>query len=187
MDEILHAGGYDEEQAQIPESLLGHNHVYFLPYFSGERSPHNDPFARAAFVGMTMDTKRSDMTQAVLEGVAFAVRDSLEAARSIGINVESATLCGGGAKSPLWRKIMANVLGISIVIPSVEEGPSMGAALLAMVACGEFADVRTAATANFKVSEVIEPDDELASLYNERYEAFRMLYPALKTSFIKLL
>jgi xylulokinase len=183
MDEIIKTGDYAGEQAQIDDEKLGRNHVYFLPYLAGERSPHNDPLARATFTGMTMDTTRADMTQAVLEGVAFAIRDSFEAAKSLGINIESATLCGGGAKSPLWRRIIANVLGVSIVIPKVEEGPSLGAAILAMVAAGGYRDVKSASEALFKQSEVIEPEAAVVSRYNEKYESFKSLYQALKPVF----
>lgn len=102
MDGILQTSDYAKEQASVTK--LGENHVYFLPYLMGERSPHNDPNARGTFIGMTMDTSRADMTQAVLEGVAFALRDSLEVARSLGIHIERTKICGGGAKSPLWRK-----------------------------------------------------------------------------------
>lgn len=99
MDEIIKTKDYGKEQENITK--LGENHVYFLPYLMGERSPHNNPNARATFIGMTMDTSREDMTQAVLEGVAFGLRDSLEVARSLGINIERTKICGGGAKSPV--------------------------------------------------------------------------------------
>ena len=111
MDEILQEKDYVNAQKDI--TVLGDNHVYFLPYLMGERSPHNNPNARATFIGMTMDTTRADMYQAVLEGVAFALRDSFEVAKSLGINIERTKICGGGAKSPLWKKIIANVLNIS--------------------------------------------------------------------------
>ena len=186
MDDILDTKMYAEEQSAITDEKLGRNHVYYLPYLSGERSPHNDPLARATFTGMTMDTTRADMTQAVLEGVAFAIRDSFEVAKSLGINIDKVTLCGGGAKSPLWRKIIADVLNVSVAIPKVEEGPSMGAAMLAMAATGEYASVEAAADAICQVSEVIEPDKEIASRYNECYNKFKMIYPALKPVFAKL-
>lgn len=102
MDDILGTEEYAREQAAVEK--LGENNVYFLPYLMGERSPLNDPFARGTFIGLTMDTSRTDMTQAVLEGVAFAVRDSFEVARSLGICIERSKICGGGAKSPLWKK-----------------------------------------------------------------------------------
>ncbi len=183
LENIIGTDRYDDEQAKITEENLGANHVYFLPYLCGERSPHNDTLARGTFVGMTMDTTRADMTQAVLEGVAFAIRDSLEVARSIGVNITAATLCGGGAKSRLWRQILADVLNVSVVIPAVEEGPSLGAAILAMTACGEYDTVQAASDALFKASEVVEPDEAVVPRYNERYKKFRELYPALKPVF----
>ena len=114
-------------------------------HLMGERSPHNDPSARAAFIGMSMDSTREDMTQAVLEGVAFGLRDSLEVARSIGVNPERTKICGGGAKSPLWRKIIANVMNMKVDLIESEEGPGYGAAILAAVGCGVFGSVEEAA------------------------------------------
>ena len=112
MEEILRTKEYQVEQDGIRK--LGENPVFYLPYLMGERSPHNDPDARAAFVGMSMDTTREDMTQAMLEGVAFGLRDSMEAAKSTGLIPERSKICGGGAKSPLWRKIIANVMNMKI-------------------------------------------------------------------------
>ena len=111
----------------------------------GERSPHNDPDARAMFIGMSMDTTRADMTQAVLEGVAFGLRDSLEVAKSLGIQIDRTKICGGGAKSPLWRKIIANVMNLKVDVIESEEGPALGGAMLAAVGCGEYPDVETIA------------------------------------------
>lgn len=102
----------------------------------GERSPHNDPASRGAFVGLRMDTPRAALTQAVLEGVAFAIRDCVEIARAQGVKIKASTLCGGGAKSPLWREILANVLGIPLTLPQTEQGPGYGGAMLAAVAAG---------------------------------------------------
>ena len=181
MDEIIGTTDYAAEQKQIEK--LGENHVYFLPYLMGERSPHNDPNARATFIGMTMDTTRADMTQAVLEGVAFALRDSLEVARSLGIPIERTKICGGGAKSPLWKKIIANVLNIKVDVLANEEGPSMGGAMLAAVACGEYANVEEAAAKIVKVVDTVEPEPELAAKYEERYQKFRQIYPTCKPLF----
>ena len=136
MDEIIGTKDYPAEQKPITDDKLGENNVYYLPYLMGERSPHNNPDARALFIGMSMDTTRADMTQAVLEGVAFAIRDSFEVARDLGINITETKICGGGAKSPLWRKIVANVLNIKVNIIESEEGPGLGGAMLAGVACG---------------------------------------------------
>ena len=181
MDEILKTKAYQEEQAGITK--LGENRVFYLPYLMGERSPHNDPDARAAFIGMSMDTTREDMTQAVLEGVAFGLRDSLEVARSIGVSPERTKICGGGAKSPLWRKIIANVMNMKVDIIESEEGPGYGAAILAAVGCGVFSSVEEAAKKMVKIVATEEPDPELTAKYEERYQKFRKLYPALKGMF----
>ncbi len=181
MDEIIGTKDYAAEQKDI--TALGENHVYFLPYLMGERSPHNNPNARGTFVGMTMDTSRADMTQAVLEGVAFALRDSLEVAKSLGIHIERTKICGGGAKSPLWRKIIANVMNMKVDILESEEGPAMGGAMLAAVACGEYASVEEIAEKLVKVVDTVEPDPAIAAKYEARYAQFKEIYPALKPVF----
>lgn len=181
MDEILRTKDYTGEQKEI--TSLGENRVFYLPYLMGERSPHNDPDARAAFIGMSMDTTREDMTLAVLEGVAFGLRDSLEVARSIGAAPERTKICGGGAKSPLWRKIIANVMNMKVDLIESEEGPGYGAAILAAVGCGVYPSVEEAAKKLVKVTGTEEPDPELAEKYEERYQKFRKLYPALKGMF----
>ena len=182
-EEILKTDDFAEEQQAIPEEKLGENHVYFLPYLMGERSPINDTNARGTLIGMTMDTTRADMVQAVLEGVAFAIRDSFEAAKSPGISIPRSNLCGGGAQSPLWRKIFANVLGIPLDMVKTEQGPGYGAAMLAMVGCGRFASVRAAADALVETASSTEPDPVLTEKYEKRYRQFRLLYPALKPVF----
>ena len=183
MEDILKTDDYVGEQKAIREEKLGENHVFFLPYLMGERSPINDTNARGAFIGMTMDTSRADLVQAVLEGVAFAIRDSVEVAKSLGISIPSSRLCGGGAKSALWRRIFANVLNIPLEIPVSEQGPGMGAAMLAMVACGEYGDVVAACEHLVSVASVVTPEPELASRYEARYQQYRKIYPALKQVF----
>ena len=178
MDTIIGTNDYAKEQESITK--LGENNVYFLPYLMGERSPHNDPDARGTFIGMTMDTTRSDMTQAVLEGVAFALRDSLEVARKLGIKIDRSKICGGGAKSPLWKKIIATVLNVKIDVIESEEGPALGGAMLAAVACKEFDSVEAAADAIVKITDTIEPDKKLVEAYNKKYNVFKQLYPQLK-------
>ena len=177
-EEILKTNNYSEEQKAITK--LGENNVYFLPYLMGERSPHNDPMARAMFMGMSMDTTREDMTQAVLEGVAYALRDSLEVARSLGIKIERTKICGGGAKSPLWKKMIANILNLKVDIIESEEGPALGAAILASVGCGEYANVEEAVNKLINVVETIEPEYELIEKYDKGYEKFRRIYPCVK-------
>ena len=181
MDEIIGVGDYASEQKAIEK--LGENHVYFLPYLMGERSPHNNPNARGTFIGMTMDTTRADMTQAVLEGVAFALRDSFEVAKSLGIRIERTKICGGGAKSPLWKKIIANVMNIKVDVIESEEGPALGGAMLAAVACGEYKNVEEAAARLVKIVDTIEPDSALAAKYEERYQQFKEIYPACRPLF----
>lgn len=178
MDDIIGTDDYKKEQEKIKK--LGENHVYFLPYLMGERSPHNDPKARGAFIGMTMDTSREEMTQAVLEGVAFALRDSFEVAKSLGIQIERTKICGGGAKSPLWKKMIANILNIKVDVIESEEGPALGGAMLAAVACGEYKDVVEAAEKIVKVVDTVEPDSELVAAYNKRYDTFKQIYPTVK-------
>lgn len=181
MDDIIGTNDYAAQQKAIEK--LGENHVYFLPYLMGERSPHNNPNARGTFIGMTMDTTRADMTQAVLEGVAFALRDSFEVAKSLGIRIERTKICGGGAKSPLWKKIIANVLGIKVDVIESEQGPSMGGAMLAAVANGEYSSVEEIADRLVKVVDTVEPEPELTAKYDERYSRFRQIYPACKDLF----
>ncbi len=184
MDEILKTKEYAKEQEQIHK--LGENNVFYLPYLMGERSPHNDPKARATFIGMTMDTTREDMTQAVLEGVAFGLRDSLEVARSLGIQIERTKICGGGAKSPLWKKIVANVMNLKVDVIESEEGPGYGGAILAAVGCKEFASVEEATEKLVKIVDTVEPDAELVAKYEERYQKFKQIYPTLKGLFQEL-
>lgn len=176
IEDILGAG-YDLPGA---EALLGSNLVMFAPYLTGERCPHNDVGVRGAFVGLSPQTTRLHMSLAVLEGVAFALRNCLELARSCGIAVRASSVCGGGARSALWQRIIANVLNVELSTLKTEQGPAYGAAMLAMVACGEYADVASAAAAIVSKRPSVAPEKGLAAAYNERYKKFRALYPALK-------
>lgn len=185
-DDILKTTDYAGEQRDITREKLGNNPVYFLPYLMGERSPINDTNARGTFIGMTMGTSRSDLVQAVLEGVAFAIRDSFEVAKSLGLSIPTSKLCGGGSKSPLWRTIFANVLGIPLEILKTEQGPGYGGAILAMVGCGAYPNVQAAVSRLVEVASVVEPDQELTARYEARYQQFRKLYPALKQTFAQL-
>ena len=178
MEDILKTKEFAKEQEGITK--LGENNVFYLPYLMGERSPHNDPDARAMFIGMSMDTTREDMTQAVLEGVAFGLRDSLEVARSLGIQIERTKICGGGAKSPLWKKIIANVMNLKVDVIESEEGPALGGAMLAAGGCGEYPDVKTIAEKIVKVVDTVEPEEELVKKYEEKYQKFRTIYPTVK-------
>lgn len=181
MDEIIKTKDYPAEQVGITK--LGENNVYYLPYLMGERSPHNNPAARAMFIGMSMDTTREDMTQAVLEGVAFGLRDSLEVAKSLGIEIKATNICGGGAKSPLWKKIVANVMGIEVDVVENDEGPALGGAILAAVGCGVYSSVEDAASKIVRFKESILPDAELTAKYEEKYQHFKKIYPTVKCLF----
>ena len=185
-EDVLGTPDYAGEQAQIAPEKLGRNHVFFLPYLMGERSPINDVAARGTFTGITMDSSRADLVQAVLEGVAFAIRDSFEVARALGLSVPRSKLCGGGSRSPLWRTIFANVLGIPLDLVKTEQGPGYGGAMLAMVGCGRFESVQAAADALVEVAETVEPDPELTARYEAQYQKFRRIYPAMKELFPKL-
>lgn len=173
--------GYDDTQSEI--TSLGENDVFFLPYLMGERSPHNNPDARGMFIGMSMETTRSDMTQAVMEGVVFGLRDSLEVAKALGIKLERTKLCGGGAASPIWRKMVANIMNLRVDIIEAEEGPALGGAMLAAVGCGEYSSVEEIADKVVKVVDTIEPIPTLVAKYEEKYQKFHSLYPAVKELF----
>ena len=187
MDDIFHTKDYAAEQAPITEDKLGENHVFFLPYLMGERSPINDTNARGTFIGMTMDTTRADLTQAVLEGVAFAIRDSVEVARSLGVEINFSKICGGGVKSQLWRRIFANVLNCELEVPVSEQGPGMGGAMLSMVACGEYESVKACCEKLCSVSAIVKPERELVAKYEVRYQQFKIIYPACKQLFAELI
>ena len=185
MEEILKTKDFSKEQENIDN--LGENKVFFLPYLMGERSPHNDPAARGTFIGMSMDTRREDMTLAILEGVTFGLRDSLEVARSLGIEIKKTMICGGGAKSALWKKLVANIMNVEVEVPVSEEGPGFGAAILAAVGCNEYESVEAATKSIIKIKERIQPEPELVAKYEKKYQKFRKIYPALKGIFKEIL
>lgn len=185
IEEILQTKDYNNELNNIKN--LGKNKVFFLPYLMGERSPHNNPDARGCFIGMSMDTTRREMSQAVLEGVAFALRDSFEVAKSLGIEINSTKICGGGAKSKIWVEIIANVLNIDVEKIDIEEGPALGAAMLAAVGCKEFESVKDATNKIVKVVNTVKPNPELVSLYDGAYNKFKQIYPTVKDLYKELL
>ena len=182
MEEILQTKDFAKEQEGL-EDGLGENEVYFLPYLMGERSPHNDVNARGCFIGMRPDTTRAQMTLAVMEGVAFALRDCLEVAKTSGLSIECTKICGGGAKSLIWKKIIANAFGFPVCVLAAEEGPAYGAAILAMVGAKEYPSIDVAAQSMITVKEVLFPTQALVEKYEKRYAKFRQLYPALKNVF----
>lgn len=180
IEDILKTDDYAGEQGKITDSMLGNNNIFFMPYLMGERSPYNNPNARAAFIGMSMDSTRTDMLQAVMEGITFGIRDSYEVARALGIDVKRTRICGGGAKGDLPKKMMADILNIDVDVPANDQGPSMGGAILAAVAAGEYATVEEAANKIVRMEGTIHPDPEIAARYEEKYQRYRKLYPLLK-------
>ena len=158
----------------------GTDGLLFAPYLSGERTPHADPNARAAFTGLELRHDRGALVRAVLEGVAYGLRDSLELLRELGARPEVGRVSGGGARSELWLRIVASVLGLPLERTSVDEGSAYGAALLAGVKTGVFADADEAVDRCVRVRETIEPDPEWREAYEEEYARFRRLYPTLR-------
>jgi xylulokinase len=168
----------DAEAAKHPPGADG---VLFAPYLAGERTPHADPNARGAFVGLALGHDRGALARAVLEGVAYGLRDSLELLRELGVEASVGRVSGGGARSELWLRIVASVLGLPLELTAVEEGSAYGAALLAGVRAGVWANPREAAAACVRVRATVEPDPEWHRVYEQEYVRFRSLYPALKT------
>lgn len=184
---IVGTWDYDTEVGRIHEDRLGENTVYFLPYLMGERTPHNDPRARGTFVGMRMDTSRADMTQAVLEGAAFALRDCLQVARTEGVDVHASTICGGAARCGLWKTILADVLGIPLSDTQTEQAPALGAAMLASVACGVYPSVAECAGAVVQRKDTVYPDRRIMTAYQGHYFVWHQIYPALKGIYQQML
>jgi xylulokinase len=166
-----------EEAASAPPGSDG---VLWAPYLMGERTPHLDPYARAALVGLTASHTRSHVIRAILEGVAFSLRDTLTIFREMSVPVETIRLGGGGARGPLWRQIQADVYGRAVEIIEAEEGGAYGAALLAGVGVGVWPSVDAACEEVVRVASRIEPDAGTVAMMDDQYEMFRALYPALR-------
>ena len=173
-------GDYGALVAEAERWGPGVEGLTFLPYLSGERTPHADPDARGAFTGLQQRHDRGALARAVLEGVAFGLRDSLELLAAIGVDAEVGRISGGGSRSSLWLRIVASVLDLPLQKTAVEEGAAFGAALLGGVAAGSFADVHEAVAACVKTVDTIEPEPEWVEVYASGYERFRALYPALR-------
>jgi xylulokinase len=179
LHELL-SGSLEELLADAERWPPGTEGALFAPYLAGERTPHADPAARAALTGLSLRHDRGAAVRAVLEGVAYGLRDSLELLRQLGVPDMRARVSGGGARSRLWLRIVASVLGLPLELTTVEEGAAYGAALLAGVAAGAWADVHEAVAACVRVRDVVEPEPEWATAYAEGYGRFRELYPALR-------
>ena len=178
---------FDELTAEAAAAPLGSEGLIFLPYLSGERTPHPDPTARGAWVGLTVRHKRGHLTRSVLEGVAFGLKDGFELIKGAGLGtIEQVRVSGGGAKSALWRQILADVLGTELVMVNTTEGAAYGAAILAGVGCGTWPDVETACSNLIRIVERVSPDQNRAACYSRMHDQYKALYPALKVSFDEL-
>jgi xylulokinase len=166
-----------DEAERWPPTVEG---LSFLPYLAGERTPHADPNARGAFVGLSLRHDRGALVRAVLEGVAYGLRDSLEILRALGVEPTVGRVSGGGARSVLWLRILASVLRLRLERTEIDAGSAFGAALLAGVASGMFRDVHEAVARCVRVKDAVEPDPEWTSVYDTGYERFRLVYPALR-------
>jgi xylulokinase len=180
-DTLAPGTSFDQLVAEAQEWPPGAEGLTFLPYLSGERTPHADPSARAVFEGLTLRHGRGGLVRAVLEGVAYGLRDSLELLRGLGVDAQLGRASGGGARSRLWLDIVASVLGIPLELTEAEEGSAYGAALLAGVSNGVFASAQEAVERCVRVRDRVEPNEAWADAYGEGYARFRALYPAIKS------
>jgi xylulokinase len=182
-DTLAPGAGYDDLLAPAADVPPGSEGLLFLPYLTGERTPHPDPLARGAFVGLTVRHTRAHMTRAVIEGVAFGLRDSFELMKNAGLPaITQVRASGGGTKSPLWRQILADVLQAEIVTINTAEGAAYGAAILAAVGTGLFESVEVACEQLIYVTGSTRPGENTA-VYNQIYPLYQQLYPALKPIF----
>jgi xylulokinase len=177
---------YDLITKQAETVAPGSEGLLFLPYLTGERTPHPDPNARGAFVGLTLRHGKAHLARAVMEGVAFGLRDSLEILKSMNVSIGNVRASGGGARSDAWRQIQADVFGFPLSTIGIDEGPALGAALLAGVGTGVYASIEEACSTVVKVSGSTPVIRENAALYEKQYQVYRDLYPALKNSFTAL-
>jgi xylulokinase len=172
-----------DQAATVPAGSLG---LLFAPYLTGERNPHPDPLARGAFVGLTLRHGLPHMVRAVMEGVAFGMRDNLELLRAQGVHPDSAAVSGGAANSPVWRQIIADIMGIPLYTVNSTEGGALGAAILGAVGAKAWSDVPSACAALIRKVDEIQPNAETVAIYDRLYPAYRALYPALRESFTAL-
>lgn len=177
---------YDTLTAEAAKIAPGSEGLFFLPYLSGERTPHADPDARACFVGLTLAHSRGHMVRSIMEGVSYAMRDSLAIIQDLGVPVRQIRASGGGSKSPLWRQIQADVFGQKVVTLNAEEGPAYGVALLAAVGAGAFKNVEEACSATIRVVKETAPNKAAVKLHNAAFPLYQDLYRSLKDDFKKI-
>ncbi|WP_029688174.1 xylulokinase [Thermoanaerobacter sp. A7A] len=190
IDNIINFNGssitYEKLLEEAEKVTPGSGGLIFLPYLMGERTPHSDPYARGSFIGLNMTHKREHMTRAILEGVAFGLRDSLEIIKELNIPINEVRVSGGGAKSVLWRQILADIFGVRVDMVNATEGPAFGAAIMAAVGYGIFKDVEEACSTLIKVTDSVYPIGENVSKYDEIYAIYKDLYYLLKNTFKRI-
>ncbi|MHC1685835.1 MAG: xylulokinase [Clostridiaceae bacterium] len=186
MENILKTSDFQAEQAKINMDNLGKNKVFFFPHLTGDKLVFSDTSLKGSFIGLGIDTTREQMIQAMLEGVAFALRDVLEVYKSMGITIERAKITGGGTKSDLWIEIISNVLNIILDKLSSSAGPGYGISLLALYGCGEYDSLQSVIDKNVSIEKTICPNSNLTKLYEEKYCVYKKIYPSLKNIFADL-
>ena len=173
----------DKAAEKVP---IGANRLLYLPYLMGERTPHLDPDARGVFFGLSAMHTRRDMLRAVMEGVAYSLRDCIEVFREMDIAVDDMTACGGGGTSALWRSMLADLYRCEVKTPASKEGPALGAAILVSVGAGIYSSVQEACKAVVRTDKVQRPSAENAEVYERYYQLYKNIYPVLKTNFSEL-
>jgi xylulokinase len=180
---LVPGASYDDLTAEAATASPGCDGLFWLPYLMGERTPHLDAAARGGWVGLTAKHTRADLIRAVLEGVSYSLKDCLEIIRALGITVTAIRASGGGARSPFWRQILADIFAVPVTTLETQEGSAYGVALLAMVGTGRFATVEQACRRAIREVDKTNPRPDSAAAYARRYEVFRTLYPALQPAF----
>ncbi len=183
---LLDASAYDLLSRQAEQAPPGSAGLYFLPYLSGERTPHADAHARGVWFGLSTSHRRSHLIRSVFEGITYSLRDALDAIRAMNVHVDEVRLTGGGAKSAFWHQLTADILNVGVSRTRMDEGPGFGALLLAGVGSGVFDDIVQAVDRTVRLRDSVQPDAAAARTYEERFKFYQSLYPALKQSFADL-
>jgi xylulokinase len=181
--QVMGVDPYEIIAREAAAAPVGSEGLLFLPYLTGERTPHPDPNARGAFIGLTVRHTKAHLARAVLEGVAFGLKDSLEILKSMGVSIGNVRASGGGARSEVWRQIQADIFGYPLSVMAADEGPALGVALLAGVGAGVYKTVEEACSSVVKTTGTTSTQPEHAAAYAKYYEVYRALYPALKGQF----
>lgn len=177
---------YELITSEAAQSPIDANRLLYLPYLMGERSPLLDSDARGAFIGLSAIHTKSDLIRAIMEGVSYSQRQCLDVFREMGVNVSDMVVCGGGGRSPIWRKMLADVYSCPVKTTVSAEGPALGAAILAGVGAGVYASVQEGCTAVVRTGETQKPEAERSAAYETFYQIYQGLYPTLRDSFYLL-